>query len=123
MPRAIRITAGSISVHATLNGSSTAGAIWDALPIEARVETWGDEIYFGIGLDLAEESPRPVVDTGDLAYWSPGQAFCVFFGRTPASQGDECRAASPVSVFGRVDGDATVLKKVRAGTRVRVERV
>ncbi len=123
MPRAIRITAGSISVQATLDGSRTAGAIWDALPIETRIDTWGDEIYFGIGLDLAEESPRPVVDRGDLAYWPPGQAFCVFFGRTPASQGDECRPASPVSVFGRVDGDPTVLKKVRAGTRVRVERV
>ncbi|MGH7389419.1 MAG: cyclophilin-like fold protein [Candidatus Rokuibacteriota bacterium] len=123
MSRAVRITAGAVSVQATLDDSRTAGAIWDALPIEARVETWGEEIYFGIGVDLADESPRPVVERGDLAYWSPGQAFCVFFGRTPASHGDECRPASPVSVFGRVDGDATVLKKVRAGTRVRVERL
>ncbi|HSE93781.1 MAG TPA: cyclophilin-like fold protein [Methylomirabilota bacterium] len=123
MSRAIRISAGSISVQATLDGSRTASAIWDALPLEARVETWGEEIYFDVGLDLADESPRPVVEMGDLAYWPPGQAFCVFFGRTPASRGDECRPASPVSVFGRVDGDASVLKKVRAGTRVRVERV
>ena len=123
MPRAIRVTAGAISVQARLDASRTADAIWDALPIEAKVETWGDEIYFGIGLDLADESPRAVVEMGDLGYWSPGQAFCVFFGRTPASRGDEIRPASPVNVFGRIDGDATVLKKVRAGTRARVERV
>ncbi len=123
MPRTIRITAGSISVSAALDDSSTATAIWEALPIEARTETWGDEIYFGIAMDLAEESPRAVVEMGDLGYWSPGQAFCVFFGRTPASQGGEIRPASPVNVFGRVEGDPTVLKKVRSGTRVRVERV
>jgi uncharacterized protein len=123
MARTIRITAGSISVQAMLDDSSTASAVWDALPIEAKIDTWGEEIYFGIALDLPEESPRAVVEMGDLAYWSPGQAFCVFFGRTPASQGDEIRPASPVNVFGRVEGDPIVLKKIRAGTRVRVERV
>jgi hypothetical protein len=120
--REVRITAGSVSVRATLDGSRTADAVWNALPIEAKTETWGDEIYFGIGLDLAEESPQAVVQMGDLAYWPPGQAFCVFFGRTPASHGDEIRPASPVNVFGRVVGDAAVLKKVRAGTRLRLER-
>ena len=120
--RAIRITAGSVSVAATLDGSRTAQAIWDAMPIEAKGETWGDEIYFGIGLALGPESPKAVVEMGDLGYWPPGQAFCIFFGRTPASQGDEIRPASPVNVVGRVTGDATVLKKVRAGTRVRIER-
>lgn len=122
MTRTVRITAGSISVQATLDGSHTAGAVWDALPLEAKIETWGDEIYFGIPLDLAEESPRAVVEMGDLGYWPPGQAFCVFFGRTPASRGDEIRPASPVNVFGRVEGDPTILKRVRAGTRARVER-
>jgi len=123
MSRTIRLSAGAISVQAVLNDSRTADAIWAALPLEAKIETWGDEIYFGIPLELADESPKAVVDMGDLAYWSPGQAFCAFFGRTPASQGDEIRPASPVSVFGRVQGDPTVLKKVRAGTRVRVERL
>lgn len=122
MTRTVRITAGSISVLATLDGSHTAGAVWDALPLEAKIETWGDEIYFGTLLDLAEESPRAVVEMGDLGYWPPGQAFCVFFGRTPASRGDEIRPASPVNVFGRVEGDPTILKRVRAGTRARVER-
>jgi hypothetical protein len=120
--RTIQITAGPVTTLATLNASRTAQAIWEALPIEAKAETWGDEIYFGIGLTLAAESPRVVVELGDLAYWPPGQAFCVFFGLTPASQGQEIRPASPVNVVGRVSGDPKVFNTVRAGTRVRLER-
>ena len=120
--RTIRITAGDVSATAALDGSKTADAVWKALPIEAKASTWGDEIYFDIGLGIKAESPREVVGMGDLGYWPPGSAFCIFFGRTPASTGDEIRPASAVNVFGRVDGDSTVFKKVRAGTRVKLER-
>jgi uncharacterized protein len=122
MERAIRITAGSVSAAARLNDSKTAQAIWDALPIEAKGETWGDEIYFGIGLTAAPEAPREVVEVGDLAYWPPGRAFCIFFGPTPVSRGDECRPASAVNVVGQIVGDARAFKPVRSGTRVRIER-
>jgi uncharacterized protein len=121
--RTIRITAGAVSATARLNDSRTAAALWDALPIEAKADTWGDEIYFGIGITIAPEAPRATVDMGDLGYWPPGQAFCIFFGPTPASEGAEIRPASPVNVLGRVEGEATVFKKVRAGARVRIERV
>lgn len=123
MSRAIRITAGSITVDAELNDSRTAGAIAAALPIEAKAQTWGDEIYFDIGRSLPAESPREVVGMGDLGYWPPGQAFCIFFGATPASRGDEIRPASAVNVVGRVVGDPRVFTRVRAGTRVRIEVV
>jgi hypothetical protein len=121
MPRAIRITAGSVTVEAELNDSRTATAIARALPIEAKAETWGDEIYFSIGQSHPGESPREVVEMGDLGYWPPGQAFCIFFGPTPMSRGDEIRPASPVNVVGRVLGDPRGLTRVRAGTRVRIE--
>ena len=123
MPRAIRITAGSVTVEAELNDSRTAAAIVKALPIEAKAETWGDEIYFSIGQSLPGESPREVVELGDLGYWPPGQAFCIFFGPTPMSRGDEIRPASAVNVVGRVVGDARALVRVRAGSRVRIEGV
>jgi hypothetical protein len=120
--RTIRITAGEVAATAALDDSRTADAIWTALPIEAKASTWGDEIYFDIGLAIAPEAPKEVVALGDLGYWPPGSAFCIFFGRTPVSTGNEIRPASAVNVFGRVSGDPTVFKKVRAGVKVKLER-
>ena len=120
--RRIRITAGSVSADATLDDSATADAVWAALPLAVAGQTWGDEIYFGIPVKAAAESPRETVDMGDLAYWPPGSAFCIFFGPTPMSRGAEIRPASPVNVFGRIDGDAGAFARVRAGTTVKVER-
>jgi len=119
---ALRIVAGSVSARATLDDSRTGRAIAEALPIEAAAQTWGDEIYFSIPVKEAGEHPREIVELGDLAYWPPGTAFCIFYGPTPASRGDEIRPASAVNVFGRVLGDPTVFKSVRSGTTVRVER-
>ena len=122
--RKITVTAGSVLVTATLNDSSTAEALWNALPLEASANTWGDEIYFRIAVQADEEDgASDVVDMGALAYWPPGQALCLFFGRTPASRGDEIRAASAVNVIGSIEGDATVLKHVESGARVVVSRV
>jgi len=121
MPTPIRIRAGQVQVEAELNDSETARKISDALPIEAQANTWGDEIYFAIPVSSGEENPKEVVDMGDLGYWPPGSAFCVFFGPTPASQGDEIRPASAVNIIGRVTGDPKVLKAVGSGDSVTIE--
>jgi len=119
----IKITAGDVTTFAELNDSPTAQAIWDALPIKARTNTWGDEVYFAIPVKRGEEpGAREVVQMGELGYWSPGHAFCIFFGRTPASQGDEIRAASAVNIIGKVEGDARVFKKVKDGATITVSR-
>ena len=120
--RIVTEATGPVEAALTDESPDTARRIWEALPIEARANTWGDEIYFGIPVDADPENPREVVDLGDLAYWPPGNAFCIFFGRTPASRGDEIRPASAVNVFGKVTGDPKVFKKVRSGERVRIER-
>jgi hypothetical protein len=116
----IRITAGAIETEAELNDTRTAQAIWEALPIKGRVNLWGNEIYFSIPLSLDLEAGQEVVNIGDLGYWPDGNAFCIFFGPTPVSQGDEIRPASPVTVFGKVIGDATVFKKVATGTKITI---
>jgi hypothetical protein len=122
MPR-IRITAGDVVAFAELNETSTAEAIWNALPIEAPANTWGDEIYFSIPVHLGEDDAQAVVEKGDLGYWPAGNAFCIFFGHTPASRGDEIRPASPVNVIGHVEDDSTIFKRVRSGEKVVLERV
>ena len=122
--RKIQITSGDVSATADLYDSPTADAVWDALPIEGRANTWGDEIYFGIPVQVDEEDDASdVVDMGNLGFWPPGHAFCIFFGRTPASRGDEIRAASAVNVFGAIEGDATVFKAVANGAAVSIEKM
>ena len=121
--RRVVISAGDVVVTAGLDDTPTADAVWEALPFEAAASTWGDEIYFGIPVGTEEEpGASPVVEMGAVAYWPPGSALCLFFGRTPASRGNEIRAASAVNVFGSIDGDPTVLKRVRDGERITVDR-
>ncbi len=122
MVRRIEIVAGEITAEAELDQSETAEAIWDALPIEGTANTWGDEIYFSIPLTLELEDGQEVVQLGELGYWPPGRAFCIFFGPTPASKGDEIRPASAVTIFGRILGDATAFKAVKDGTQVTIRR-
>ena len=120
--RRIRITAGDVTVEATLNDSPTADALWDALPIRGRVQTWGDEIYFGIPVTAGEaDDARATVDKGAVAYWPPGSALCLFWGPTPASRGNEIRPASPVNVIGRIAGDPAVLAQAPDGGEITVE--
>jgi uncharacterized protein len=122
--RRIQITTGSIVLPAELNDSPTALQVWDALPIDGRASTWGDEIYFEIPVVAKQAADaRAEVAVGELGYWPAGHAFCVFFGPTPVSDGPAPRAYSPVNVLGRVIGDATALCAVRDGAQVRIARV
>jgi len=117
--RRIGIHIGEQTYTATLHENAVADALWQALPIEVDFNTWGDEIYFDTGVVIEPESTQPVVDLGDIAYWPPGRAMCLFYGPTPASRGEEIRPAGPVTVIGRLDGDPRLLKGVH-GNQVRV---
>lgn len=121
--RRIRIRSGKVQATALLDDSPTSQAIWEALPIEGRANRWGDEIYFGIPVSQGlSDDARDVAEIGELGYWPPGRAFCIFFGPTPASHGDEIRAASPVNIFGKVEGDVAAFKKVRDGDSITLEK-
>ncbi len=122
MTRTIRIKTSQIEAVADLNDTMTAQAIWEALPIKGQVNLWGDEIYFPIPLSLGLEAGQELVKTGELGYWPEGNAFCIFFGPTPISRTGEIRAASPVTVFGRVTSDTRLFKQVATGTDIIIER-
>ncbi len=120
--KSIVITAGEITVEAELNDSGISGLIWDALPLEATANTWGEEIYFSIPVKAGMENPVEVVEKGDIAYWGQGAAFCIFFGETPVSSGGRIIPASAVEIIGLVRSGLRQLSEVRAGDRIRVER-
>ena len=119
----IVIRAGHITAEAELNESTTAVAIWQALPLEGVANTWGEEIYFRIPVshDLAPDA-KELVQLGDLGYWPQGRAFCIFFGATPISGPGEIRPASSVNVVGRLLDDPSKFLSVHAGTSMLLEQ-
>lgn len=122
--RQIEISAGDVIVTAVLNDSDTADELWASLPITARAQTWGDEIYFSIPVNVEEAADsQETVEMGAVAYWPPGSALCLFWGPTPMSAPGEIRPASAVNVMGLIDGDPTVLGGVADGTEVVVARM
>jgi len=122
MSRKITVKVENIRIDAELNDSETARKIWEELPIKSKVNTWGDEIYFPVPIKIGLENAKAVVSEGDLGYWPSGTAFCIFFGPTPMSRGEEIRPASPVNVFGRIIGDSKIFKKATSGANIIVEK-
>ena len=117
----IEIVAGNVQVQAELYDTPTAVAIANVLPVSGSANTWGEEIYFSITPELSlEPGAKQEVETGELAYWPSGPAFCIFFGKTPVSISDKPRAYSPVNVFGKITGDISMLKKVENGDSITV---
>ncbi|MFC2017832.1 cyclophilin-like fold protein [Chloroflexota bacterium] len=122
MSKKFSIRTDSITVEAELIDSKTSSVIWESLPLKGTVNTWGLEIYFSIPVTTELENGQEVVSAGDIAYWPPGKAFCIFFGPTPASQGNEIRAASKVNVFGKLAGDPDILRQVKGGEKIVIEK-
>tara|TARA_A100001037_G_scaffold169605_2_gene152294 strand:+ start:2408 stop:2782 length:375 start_codon:yes stop_codon:yes gene_type:complete len=122
LSRSINIKFDNSSFEGVLNDSNTSNLIWDSLPINSSVSTWGDEIYFSIPVSDNEDNSKEVVELGDLGYWPPGNAFCIFFGLTPASSEGEIRPASPVNILGKIIGELDSLKQVKPGESVIISR-
>ena len=121
--RRMRVTAGDCNVTVMICDSVTSDLVWEALPIEASGNTWGDEIYFSTGIQVEEEDSKDIVDIGTVGFWPPGSALCLFFGPTPSSEGDEIRPASPVNIVGWIEGDYSTLKQFQSGDLVVAERI
>jgi hypothetical protein len=123
MPR-IRFDFGKLTLDADLLDTPTANAVLVALPISTSALTWGEEVYFDVPVRVGrEKGARAIITPGEIAYWPEGPAIAIGFGRTPISQGEETRLASPCNVFARAIGDVKQLAAVKAGTKIRVTTV
>jgi uncharacterized protein len=123
MPVKIKIIVEELALEAELSETATAKAIVDALPIYAEPSEWGDEFYFEIPVAMPLEAVATLkVSNGDIGYWPPGNALAIFFGPTPMSKGPEPVPASAVNIVGKITGDATLLRKAKGATKIRIER-
>lgn len=121
--RKLRMTIGDVVIRAELFDTPTADAIYEAAPFTASAMTWGDEVYFATPVSVPREGDaRTVMEAGELAFWTDGDAIAIGFGPTPVSQGDEIRLASPSNVWGRALDDVHQLHAVAAGAAITVDR-
>ena len=122
--RKIVMTIGGIRVLAELKPNRTADAVFKALPIQAKVNQWGEEFYCQVpGVQDFRETATTNVKVGDVAFWGLGGMLAVFFGRTPMSLGEDPVPADRVNVIGKVIGDPTVLREAAGASTMSVERV
>jgi hypothetical protein len=120
----MKIKIKNIELEAELANKNpvTVEKILKALPIKSSTNRWGDEIYFETDLEIEEENSQEEVEVGDVAYWPPGKAICIFFGRTPVSTSSNPRAYSAVNVFGKIVKNLELLKKIKDDEKVEVYR-
>ena len=123
MAVAVRIIVGDAEFRGELNDSATGTLLSNALPLEGTASRWGGEYYFRVPVSAGlEDGAADVVEPGELGYWPDGEALCLFWGPTPASRGDECRAAGKVNRVGFAEGDFEALSPMGPQVRIRVEK-
>ena len=93
----------------------TVKAIFDNLPMEAKINRWGDELYTDKTPIVAEEeNAQSVVKPLDVAYWPEGNALCLFYGSTPISKSpDEILPYSPVNIVGKIITKDDILEEFK----------
>ena len=123
-PRRIRIIIGGVRIEAELNPTRTAQQVYEALPIEAAVNLWGEEFYFKLpGVKDFRETATTRVKIGDVAFWGAGEMLAIFFGRTPMSLGEDPVPADRVNILGKILGDARILRTAIGSTMIKMEPV
>ncbi len=123
MPVNILIIVDQLRLEAQLFDTPCGRAVAAALPVETVPNEWGDEFYFEVPVACSPDDTATMkVKAGDVAYWPPGRALAIFFGRTPMSTGPDPVPASEVNLVGRIIGDATVLRKAKGANRIRIEK-
>ena len=111
----LEVTLGEVKSKAWLYESDTAARVLEALPMTSSVNVWGDEIYFSVPITKELENGKSAVNLGDIAYWPPAKAVCIFLGQTPISNNGIIKPLTPVEVIGKVENPEALLKQVRQG--------
>ena len=117
----IRIAWPRGAASAALDDTPTARALVKALPLKARAQTWGEEVYFEVPVAAKlERDAKQVVPAGKVCFWVEGSSLALPFGRTPISEGNEPKLVTRCNVLGRIEGDAKQLGSVRPGDAITI---
>ena len=106
---------GKLRVVLDDRNPATAQKFYESLPLEGEAQLWQEEIFFPIPMEHDYENPSPSSDKGDVSYWPPGKAFCIFFG--------DSQPASDVNHIGMVIEGLEVMGSVEEGDWVVIRTV
>ena len=119
----IILKAGEIELKITLNESPTNEKILEALPITNKANRWGEEVYFEVPVKAdREDNASDVMEIGEVGFWTGGSCIAIFFGPTPASKENEPRAVEPINRVGFIEGDVMLLKNVKDGDEITLDK-
>ena len=117
----LRINGKSLNLF--LKETETAEKIYNAVPINSSINTWGEEIYFNTNLSInREKEAKAVVDFGEIAFWTEGSAIAIGYGKTPVSSGDEIRLASPCNIWANADFDKSFFGDINDGDKISLDK-
>jgi len=123
MPERVKLIINGKEIKAEFFDTECARKIIQSLPIESKINEWGDEFYFSIGIRMPLDSTATIrVKAGDIGYWPPGEALAIFFGKTPISTGDDPVPASEVNIVGKLIESPTILKSLKGAKKIRIEK-
>jgi len=105
---------GNLNAILDERNPKTARMIYENLPLEGEANIWLEEIYFDVPLKLEYENPSSTTTKGDLSYWPPGSAFCIFYG--------ESQPASDVNNIGRVEDKLKLFSKVKNDDKIVIRK-
>ena len=106
---------GSVKGLLDERNPNTARLIYENLPLEGEANKWLEEIYFDVPLKLEYENPSTTTNRGDISYWPPGSAFCIFYG--------ESQPASEVNNIGKITENLELFLKVENDDKIIIKKI
>ena len=92
----------------------TVEALLKLLPFEGRAHSIEDGTSFIIGIRRGGEKATRSVKAGAIAYWPMQDAICIFYADT--------QPYGPVNRVGNVTGNLDVLRDLKSGVKIRIEK-
>ena len=118
MAKRLVVRGEEAEITVELDEGAVANELWERLPLETSATLRGEEVYFPVLLPTATEASEPkAVEAGDVAYWPPEHALCLFCGDTDARTDKD----EPLSPVGRIVGGIENCGLVRQNETLRIE--
>ena len=105
-----------------LRDTETARLISKLVPINSKIQMWGEEIFFNTNLQVAlENDAKEVMQLGELAFWTEGSAIAIGYGKTPVSVGQEIRLIGPCNVWAEGSFKKSDFDNIKSGDEISLD--